>query len=189
MLRVLKVIGHGLPGGTSFMEDYTYHLDPVQPLILGAHMLEVCPSIAVGRPRIEIHPLGIGGREDPVRLVFDAQPGDALTACFVDMGNRFRMVSLEIEAVDHPPMPLLPVGRAVWKTKAPFKTAAAAWILGGGSHHTVYSQSVTREHLTDLAEMAGVELLVIGETTSLEEFKKELRINEIHYALAQGLRA
>lgn len=189
MLRVMKVIAHELPGGTSFMEDYTYHLDPDQPLILGAHMLETCPSIASGTPSLEIHPLGIGGREDPVRLVFDSTPGDALTACFVDMGNRFRMVALEIEAVSHPPVPKLPVGRAVWRTRADFKTACASWILAGGSHHTVYSQAVTVEHLTDLAEIAGVELMVIDGDTTLREFKMELRINELHYALAQGLRA
>ncbi len=189
MVRVLKVIAHGTGHGTSFMEDYTYHLDPAQPLVLGAHMLEVCPSIAEAKPRIEIHPLSIGDREDPVRMVFDAQPGSAITACMVDMGNRFRLVATEIETVSAPTMPKLPVGRAVWKTKAEFKTAAHAWILAGGSHHTAYSTGVTTEHLTDFSEIAGAELIVISATTEIADLKRELRLNEVHYTLVDGLRS
>lgn len=189
MVRILKVIAHGTGQGTSFMEDYTYHLDPDDPLILGAHMLETCPSIAAGKPRIEIHPLSIGNREDPVRMVYDAKAGAAVTACLVDMGNRFRMVALEVEAIVPPPMPKLPVGRAVWKTRADFKTAAQSWILAGGSHHTAFSYGVTQEHLTDLAEIAGAELIVIDADTTVKELKKELRVNEVHYALVDGLRS
>jgi L-arabinose isomerase len=189
MLRALKVIGHGRTGGTSFMEDYTYHLDPDDPLILGAHMLETCPTIASDVPSLEVHALGIGGKADPVRLVFDASPGPAVTACIVDLGNRFRMVALDVETVTPPPMPALPVGRAVWRTSAPFEIACAAWIHAAGSHHTVYSQAVTGEHLRDFASIAGVELVHIQRSTTLDELHRDLRVNEVFYALGTGLRA
>ena len=189
LLRAMKVMGHGLAGGTSFMEDYTYHLDPERPLVLGAHMLEVCPSIAAGRPRLEIHPLDIGGKEDPVRLVFEAPPGAAINASLVDMGNRFRLIVAEVEAVAPPPLPKLPVARALWSCKPDFKTATSAWIHAGGAHHTGYSYAVTREHLEDFAAIAGVELLAIDADTSLRGFRAELRYNELSYALAQGLRS
>lgn len=185
--RTLKTMAAGLPGGTSFMEDYTYHLVPGQELSLGAHMLEVCPSIAAGTPRIEVHPLGIGGREDPVRMVFDAAPGDAVTLGLSDLGDRFRMVASEIEVV--PPlqdMPKLPVARAVWKAKPDFTTSTECWLSAGGPHHTVLSTAVTAEHLTDLAEMLGVELALIGADTRTGQFLKELRWNNAYHRLALG---
>jgi L-arabinose isomerase len=188
LLRAMKVMGHGLPGGTSFMEDYTYHLHPEGHQVLGSHMLEVCESIAAGKPSLEVHPLGIGGKEDPVRLVFDAPAGPAINVSLVDMGNRFRLVVNEVEAVTHPELPKLPVARAVWECKPDFKTACAAWILAGGAHHTGYSYAVTTEHIEDFTEIAGVELVLIDGNTSLRELKNELRYNDLYYALAQGLR-
>ena len=189
LLRAMKVIGHGLPGGTSFMEDYTYHLAPGAHQVLGAHMLEVCPSIAADQPSLEVHPLGIGGKEDPVRLVFDAPAGPAINVSLVDLGQRFRLIVNEVEAVGHPPLPKLPVARAVWECKPDFKTACAAWILAGGAHHTGYSYAVTTEHVEDLAEIAGVELVVIDADTRLRELKTELRHDDLAFALAQGLRS
>ena len=148
LLRATKVMGEGLKGGTSFMEDYTYHLDPAGSLVLGAHMLEICESIAAGKPSLEIHPLGIGGKEDPVRLVFDTPPGPAINASLVDLGNRLRLIVHEVDVVVPPQsLPKLPVARAVWKNKPDFKTGCAAWIYAGGAHHTAFSQSVTTEHI------------------------------------------
>ncbi|MBF6595295.1 MAG: L-arabinose isomerase [Thermaceae bacterium] len=187
LVRAMKVMGNGLPGGTSFMEDYTYHLEPGKHQVLGSHMLEVCPSIAVGKPRLEIHPLSIGGKEDPVRLVFDAPAGPALNASLVDMGNRFRLIVHEVQAVNPPQLPKLPVARAVWEPKPDFKTGIAAWIYAGGAHHTGYSYAVTTEMLEDFAEIAGIELVVIDHKTELRNFKNELRQNDLYYALAQGL--
>lgn len=187
LLRAMKVIASDLKGGTSFMEDYTYHLDPAGHQVLGAHMLEICESIAATKPSLEIHPLGIGGKEDPVRLVFDAPAGPALNASIIDLGNRFRLLVNEVTAVKTPALPRLPVARAVWECKPDFKTACAAWIYSGGAHHTGFSYSVTTEHLEDFAEMAGVELVVIDEDTKIREFKSQLRNNEIYYHLAQGL--
>jgi len=188
LLRAMKVIGDGLPGGTSFMEDYTYHLSPKGHQVLGAHMLEICPSIAAGKPSLEIHPLGIGAKEDPVRLVFDAPAGPALNASLIDLGNRFRLIVNQVDAVKTPALPKLPVARAVWECQPDFKTACAAWILAGGAHHTGYSYAVTAEHLEDFATIAGIELVAIDRTTRLGDFKKELRWNEVYYYLAQGLR-
>ncbi len=188
LLRAMKVIGDGLPGGTSFMEDYTYHLSPKGHQVLGSHMLEICPTIAVAKPSLQIHPLGIGGKADPVRLVFDAPAGPALNASLVDMGSRFRLIVNEVKAVKTPKLPKLPVARAVWECQPDFKTACAAWIYAGGAHHTGYSYSVTTEHLEDFAEIAGIELAVIDGDTRLREFKTELRQNDLYYALAQGLR-
>ncbi len=188
LLRAMKVMGHGLPGGTSFMEDYTYHLAPGGHQVLGAHMLEICESIAAGRPSLEIHPLGIGGKEDPVRLVFDAPAGPALNASLVDLGNRFRLIVNEVAAVAPPPLPHLPVARAVWECRPDFKTACAAWILAGGAHHTGFSYSVTTEMLEDYATIAGIELVVIGADTRLTELKQTLRNNEVYHHLAHGLR-
>jgi L-arabinose isomerase len=185
--RTLKTMAAGLPGGTSFMEDYTYHLEPGRHLILGAHMLEVCPTIAIGTPRIEVHPLGIGGREDPVRMVFDAAPGDAVTLGLSDLGDRFRFVANEITVV--PPlaeMPNLPVARAVWAPKPDFATSTECWLSAGGPHHTVMSTALTSEHLTDLAEMLGVELALIGGDTKTSQFLKELRWNNAYHRLAMG---
>ncbi len=187
MVRLVKVMTAGLPGGTSFMEDYTYHLDPKGPVVLGAHMLEVCPSIAASKPRIEVHQLSIGGKPDPVRLVFDARPGPAVVATLIDLGDRFRIIANEIEIVPSDPLPKLPVARAVWKPKPDLRTAAEAWLVGGGAHHTVLTQAVGIEPLTDLAEMAGVELLVIDDKTTVPAFKKEIRWNQAYYRLARGL--
>ncbi len=188
LVRAMKVMGAGLPGGTSFMEDYTYHLSPKGHQVLGAHMLEICPSIASGKPSVEVHPLGIGGKEDPVRLVFDAPAGEALNASLVDLGNRFRLIVNEVTAVKTPKLPKLPVARAVWECKPDFKAACAAWIYAGGAHHTGYSYSVTTEMLEDFATIAGIELAVIDADTRLSEFKQNLRNNEVYYHLAQGIR-
>ncbi|MGN6370775.1 MAG: L-arabinose isomerase [Phycisphaerae bacterium] len=188
LVRAMKVMGDGLPGGTSFMEDYTYHLDPKNPLVLGAHMLEVCESIAAEKPKLEIHRLGIGGKEDPVRLVFDAGTGPAINASLVDLGNRFRLLVHEVEAVKVPAaMEKLPVARAVWKNKPDFKTGCAAWILAGGAHHTGFSLAVTSEQIEDFATMFGVELVVIDDKTEIRSFQSQLRSNEVYYHLAPGL--
>ena len=188
MVRAMKVMSAGLPGGVSFMEDYTYHLTGSDDLILGAHMLEVCPSIAGGRPRLEIHPLGIGGKEDPVRLVFEAHPGTAVAACVTDMGQRFRMVATVVDVVasEHA-LPKLPVARAVWRPRPDLRTGAAAWIYAGGSHHTSLGFAVTAEHLRDFAAMSGVELLVIDERTTLDAFRDQVRWNDLYWLLAKGL--
>lgn len=188
LVRAMKVIAADLLGGTSFMEDYTYHLHPDGRLVLGAHMLEVCESIAADKPSLEVHPLSIGGKEDPVRLVFNAPAGPAINASIVDLGNRFRLIVNEVDAVEPlEPLPKLPVARAVWKCRPDFKTACTAWIYAGGAHHTGYSYSVTSEHMEDLAEIAGMELVVIDAKTELRDFKQELRENEIYYHLAPGL--
>ncbi|MDA0633483.1 L-arabinose isomerase [Nonomuraea sp. MCN248] len=184
LLRTLKAMA---PGGTSFMEDYTYHLTPGEELILGAHMLEVCPTIASGTPSCEIHPLGIGGREDPVRLVFDATPGPGVVVGLADMGDRFRLVANEIDLVAPPqPLPALPVARAVWRPRPNLRTSAESWLTAGAPHHTVLSTAVGVEELTDLAEMLGVELLVIDAGTTPRQFAKEIRWNQAYYRLAQG---
>jgi len=188
LIRLMKVIAEGREGGTSLMEDYTYHLDPAGPLILGSHMLEVCPSIASAKPSLEIHPLGIGGKEDPVRLVFDAPAGPAVAASLIDLGNRFRLIVNEVDAILPPqPLPKLPVARAVWKPRPDFKTATTAWIYAGGAHHTSFSYALTTEDLEDLAEIAGIELVPIDGATTLRSFKDQLRNNEIYYHLAPGL--
>ncbi len=187
LVRAMKVIAAGLKGGTSFMEDYTYHLDPKGMQVLGAHMLEICPSIAKGKPSLEVHPLGIGGKADPVRLVFDTPAGPGLNASMIDMGNRFRLLVNEVEVVaPQKPLPKLPVARALWVCKPSLPVAAACWIHGGGAHHTGFSQAVTTEMLEDLAEMAGIEFLVIDGQTELREFKRELRSNEVYYGLRSG---
>jgi len=188
LVRTIKVMSEGLEGGTSFMEDYTYHLDPRGMRVLGAHMLEVCSSIAAGKPSLEVYPLSIGGKADPARLVFKAPKGDALNISLMDMGNRFRMLINKVEVVETPNLPKLPVARVLWDPKPDLKVAAAAWILAGGAHHTVFTQAVKSEHILDLAEMAGIECLMIDENTHLDEFKKELRWNEVYYHLAKGIR-
>ena len=187
LLRFSKVATAGQTGGTSFMEDYTYHLDPARPQVLGAHMLEICPTIAASKPKLEVHPLGIGGKADPARLVFDALPGAALNASLIDLGNRFRLIVNEVEAVKAPELPNLPVARALWECKPDFRTALSAWIYAGGAHHTVYSYSLTTDQLRDFAEIAGIEVVVIDDKTELREFRKELRWNEAYYHLSQGI--
>ncbi len=189
LVRAMKVMGADLDGGMSFMEDYTYHLSQNDMMGLGAHMLEVCPTITEQKPSLEIHPLSIGGKADPVRLVFDARPGPAVNAAVMDMGNRFRMLVNAVEVVPtHEPLPRLPVARAVWRPQPDLKTSATAWILAGGAHHTGFSQALTAEHLEDFAEITGMEFLLINQDTTLSAFKKELRWNEMYYLLAQGLR-
>jgi L-arabinose isomerase len=188
LLRTVKVTAGSGPGGTSFMEDYTYHLVPGEERILGAHMLEVCPSIAAGTPSCEIHPLGIGGREDPVRLVFDAEPGPAVVVGMADMGDRFRLVANEVDVVPpDQPLPRLPVARAVWKPRPDLRTSAESWLTAGGPHHTVLSSAVGVEELTDLAEMTRTELLVIDAGTTTRRFAQEIRWNQAYYRLAHGL--
>jgi L-arabinose isomerase len=187
LVRLIKVMSRGLPGGTSFMEDYTYHLGPGEPKVLGAHMLEVCPSIADGRPRVEIHPLAIGGKADPVRLVFTARPGPAVVASLVDLGDRFRLVANAVDIVPpDEPLPRLPVARAVWRPHPDLATATEAWLLAGGAHHTCLSQAISMEALEDFAEIAGIEFLAIDDGTQLREFRKEVRWNEAYYRLAPG---
>jgi L-arabinose isomerase len=187
LVRAMKVMAAGLKGGTSFMEDYTYHLDPKRSLVLGAHMLEICPSIAKNRPSLEVHPLGIGGKADPVRLVFDTGAGPGLNASMIDLGNRFRLLANEVEVVPpDKPLPRLPVARAVWMPKPDLSTSAAAWIYAGGAHHNGFSQAVTTEMIEDFAGMAGVELMVIDADTRLRQFKQELRWNEVYYGMNRG---
>src|SRR6185312_12464778 len=175
LVRTMKVMAQGLPGGTSFMEDYTYDFSGT-PKILGSHMLEVCPSIAAGKPSLEVHPLGIGGKADPVRLVFTAPNGAAIVASLVDMGNRFRMIVNQVEVIQpEQALPKLPVARAVWLPEPSLKVAAAAWIYAGGAHHTSFSQALTMEHLEDFAEIAGIELIVIDADTRIHQLRRELR--------------
>jgi L-arabinose isomerase len=187
MLHTIKAMGAGSPGGTSFMEDYTYHWGPGGAKILGAHMLEVCPSIAADRPRIEIHPLGIGNREDPVRLVFDAAPGPATVLGICDLGDRFRLVLNEVEVVGpDEPLPRLPVARAVWEPRPDLATSAESWIAAGGPHHTVLSTAVDTDQLVDFANLLGVELLIIDGATTRRDFADRIRWNQAYYRLAQG---
>ena len=182
LVRVMKTMATGLPGGNSFMEDYTYHFEPGNQMVLGSHMLEICSSIADGNISCEIHPLGIGGKADPVRLVFNVAGGTALNASIIDMGNRFRLLINEVEAVTPKhDLPKLPVARVLWKPYPDMKTGCAAWILAGGAHHTCYSQNLTSEHLQDFAEMAGIESVLIGKNTNLYDLKNQLRWNEMYY--------
>jgi L-arabinose isomerase len=186
LVRAMKVMASGLSGGNSFMEDYTYHFDPKKKMVLGAHMLEICESIADGKPSCEIHPLGIGGKADPVRLVFNVAAGPAINASIIDMGNRFRLLVNEVQVVKPPQdLPKLPVARVLWKPYPDMQTGCAAWILAGGAHHTCFSQNLTAEHLEDFADMAGIEYLQIGKNTDLHQFKNDLRWNEVYYQLNQ----
>ena len=184
LLRSLKVMAEGLPGGTSFMEDYTYHFHPENMAVLGAHMLEICPSIAAEQPSLEAHALGIGGKADPARLVFNAAAGPALNASLIDMGDRFRLIVNTVNVIEpEAELPKLPVARALWRPQPNLQIGAAAWIYAGGAHHTVFSQALRAEHLYDFAEMAGVEYVQIDETTELRGFKNELRWNDVAYKL------
>ncbi|MFI5137215.1 MAG: L-arabinose isomerase [Sphingobacteriales bacterium] len=182
LVRAFKVMGSGLKGGNAFMEDYTYHFDPENNLVLGSHMLEIDSSLANGKPALEVHPLGIGGKADPARLVFNVAGGQALNASIIDMGNRFRLLINEVEAVEpQNDLPNLPVARVLWKPYPDMKTGCAAWIYAGGAHHTAYSQNLTAEHLQDFADIAGLEFLRIGKETRLDQFRNELRWNEVAY--------
>jgi L-arabinose isomerase len=186
LLRAIKAMDQGLAGGSSFMEDYTYNFQNGNATVLGAHMLEICPSIAKEKPRCEVHPLSIGGKEDPARLVFDVDSGPAINVSLIDMGNRFRLLVNEVEAVrpEHD-LPKLPVARVLWKPYPDLNRAAQAWILAGGAHHTVFSKAITTEFIEDFADMAGVELVIIDQDTNTREFSEKLKWNEVYYHIFQ----
>ena len=183
LVRLMKVMAQAMPGGTSFMEDYTYDFAG-EPKILGSHMLEICPSIASDKPSVQVHPLGIGGKEDPVRLVFNTPAGPGICVTIIDVGNRFRMIVNEVDVVvpEHD-FPKLPVARTLWVPKPNLKVAAAAWIYAGGAHHTGFSQSLTMEHMEDFAEIAGIELVRIDSDTKLHELRRELMWSDAAYKL------
>ena len=182
LVRAMKVMGTGLPGGNSFMEDYTYHFEPGNEMVLGSHMQEICPSIAASKPSCEIHPLGIGGKADPVRLVFNTTAGHALNASLMDLGNRFRLLVNTVDAVKPKyDLPKLPVARVLWKPHPSMQTGCTAWILAGGSHHTCYSQNLGADVLQDFAELAGIECITIDKNTTTQQLKKELMWNEVAY--------
>ncbi|GAB7042934.1 MULTISPECIES: L-arabinose isomerase [Catenuloplanes] len=188
LVATFKAMGTGTGRGTSFMEDYTYHFGPGEPKILGAHMLEVCPTIAAAKPRLEIHPLGIGGREDPVRMVFDAAPGAGIVVGLADLGDRFRLVANEIEVTaPDEPLPKLPVARAVWKPAPSLSTSAECWLTAGGPHHTVLTQAIGTETLRDFATMLQTELLLIDANTTTHDFADRVRWNSAYYRLARAL--
>jgi L-arabinose isomerase len=186
MLRVAKKMTEGLPGGSTFMEDYTYHLEPGNELVLGAHMLEVCPSIAAAKPSIDVHPLGIGGKADPARLVFDGKAGSAVLISLIDLGNRFRMIVNDVQAVTPPkPMPKLPVARVMWKPEPGLISASEAWIYAGGAHHSVLSYDLTAEHMRSFSEIMGIEFVHIHAGTDPEELAGRLAMNDIVWRLRQ----
>ncbi len=182
LVRAMKVMGYGLPGGNSFMEDYTYHFEPGNEMVLGSHMLEICPSIAKAKPKCEIHPLGIGGKADPVRLVFNVGAGPALNASIIDLGNRFRLLVNTVEAVEPAfDLPKLPVARVLWKPHPDMQTGCAGWIYAGGAHHTGYSQNLSADMMQDFADMAGIECVHIDTNTTLRQLKNELKWNDASY--------
>jgi L-arabinose isomerase len=184
LVRAMKVMGSGLKGGNAFMEDYTYHFDPTNPMVLGSHMLEVDESLANGKAKCEIHPLGIGGKADPVRLVFNVAGGPALNASIVDMGNRFRLIVNTVEAVEpEHDLPKLPVARILWKPYPDMKTGCAAWILAGGAHHTAYSQNLTAVNMEDFADIADIEYILIDQDTQLRQLKNELKWSDAYYKM------
>lgn len=187
LFRTMWFMGQGLPKGCSFLEDYTLNFDGKKSAILQAHMLEVCPLISESKPKMEVHPLGIGGKNDPARLVFTSKQGEGVAATIVDLGNRFRLIVNKVDCVKSKPLPKLPVASALWIPRPSFETGAAAWILAGGTHHTSFSYDLTIEYLEDYAEMAGIEIMVIDENTKISDFKKELRMNEIYYLLNKAL--
>ncbi|MCX6333037.1 MAG: L-arabinose isomerase [Bacteroidia bacterium] len=187
LVRSMKVMSNGLKGGTSFMEDYTYHFDPKGMRVLGAHMLEVCPTIALGKPAVEVHQLSIGGKADPARLVFKTAPGKAIAVSVIDLGNRFRMIAHDVEVVKCPDMPKLPVASVLWKPMPDLKVGAAAWIMAGGAHHTGFSTALDSEYLEDFAGMLGIEFVHINDKCDLPALEKELRWNEISYHIAGGI--
>lgn len=186
LVYAMKVMALGLKGGTSFMEDYTYHLDPNESLVLGAHMLEICPSISEEKPRLAISPLGIGGKADPVRLIFDAKPGPAINASLIHMGDRLRLIVNPCQVQTPPAMPCLPIARALWKPEPDLKHSAAAWIYAGGAHHTGFSQALTQAHLRAFADIAGMEFVLIDHsTTDIDRFRQELKWNDVAYTLSR----
>lgn len=182
LVHIMKLMASGMKGGNSFMEDYTYHFDPSNPMVLGSHMLEICPSIADAKVKCELHPLGIGGKEDPVRLVFNGSAGPALNVSLIDMGNRFRLLVNEVDAVAvTEKFPKLPTARVLWKPQPSMEVGLQSWILAGGAHHTVYSQNLTVEYLEDFAEMLDIELVVIDKNTTIRGLKNDLKLSEIYY--------
>ena len=188
LVRAMKVMAIGMEGGTSFMEDYTYHLHPDGMKVLGAHMLEVCPSIGEGKASLEVHPLGIGGKADPARLVFDVASGPGINASIMDLGNRFRLLVNPCDVVpSDAPLPNLPVARVVWQPYPNLEVAAGSWIHAGGAHHTGFSMAVTKEHMEDFSEIAGIEYVLIDKDTTISSIKKELRWNDLYYHMAKGL--
>jgi len=187
LVRSAKVMASGLPGGVSFMEDYTYHFEPGKEAALGAHMLEICPTIAAGKPRVEVHPLGIGGKADPARLVFDAAPGKAVLATLIDLGDRFRVIVNEIETIKiENEMPRLPVARALWRPMPSLQKAAEAWILAGGTHHAVYASALDSEYFRDWAEIMGIEFVLIDKNTNTDRLQDELRWGEAYWSGRTG---
>ncbi|HCC70575.1 MAG TPA: L-arabinose isomerase, partial [Bacteroidales bacterium] len=187
LVRSMKVMSYGLDGGTSFMEDYTYHLEPGKNAVLGAHMLEICPSISGEKPRLEIHPLSIGGKEDPARLVFKAGPGEGINASMIDLGNRFRLLLNPVRVIECPEMPKLPVASVLWQPSPDLKTAATAWIMAGGAHHTGFSTALDKRYLHDYASMIGVEVVDIDNNTKINELKNKLRWNELYFHIMSGI--
>jgi L-arabinose isomerase len=188
VVRAAKAMAEGLPGGASLMEDYTYHLVPGNELILGAHMLEICPSLTSARPSLQIHPLSIGGRDDPVRLVFDTDPGPAVVVSLTDVRTRFRLTANVVDVVAPPePLPNLPVARAVWQPRPDLSTSAECWLHAGGAHHTAMSTALGIEHWADYAQMARTELLVIDQSTTTAAFADAVRWNHAYHHLARGL--
>lgn len=187
LYRTMWFMGQGLPKGCSFLEDYTLNFDGKKSAILQAHMLEVCPLIAEHKPKLEVHPLGIGGKNDPARLVFTSKEGEGVAATIVDMGNRFRLIVNKVDCIKSKKLPKLPVASALWIPRPNFEVGAGAWILAGGTHHTSFSYDLTVEYLEDYAEIAGIEMVVIDENTTIPEFKKELRVNDVYYLLNKAL--
>jgi len=181
LVRIMKVMSQGLKGGCSFMEDYTYHLDPTQPAVLSAHMLEICPSVAESKPSIEVHPLGIGGKDAPARFVFTVPAGKGINATLVDMGGRMRMIVNPVTVIKPEALPKLPVARALWVPEPNLEVGAHAWILAGGAHHTSFSMALNTEYMEDFAEMIGFEFVIIDNDTNIREFKKELKWNDVYY--------
>lgn len=189
LYRTMWFMGQGLPKGCSFLEDYTLNFDGEKSAILQAHMLEVCPLIAEHKPKLEVHPLGIGGKNDPARLVFTSKEGTGVAATIVDMGNRFRLIVNEVECIKSKELPKLPVASALWIPQPNFEVGAGAWILAGGTHHTSFSYDLTVEYLEDYADIAGIEMVVIDKDTTIPEFKKELRYNDLYYMLNRALQS
>jgi L-arabinose isomerase len=187
LYRTMWVMSQGMPKGCSFLEDYTLNFNGAQSAILQAHMLEVCPLIAENRPKLEVHHLGIGIKAQTARLVFTSKQGEGVAATLVDLGNRFRFIINEVECIKSKPLPKLPVASALWIPQPNLEVGAGAWILAGGTHHTSFSYDLDTEYLLDYAEIAGIEAVVIDKNTTIESFKKELRMNEIYYMLNKAL--
>lgn len=189
LYRTVWFMSRGLPNGCSFLEDYTLNFDGKNSAILQSHMLEVCPLIAAGKPRLEVHQLGIGVRKTPTaRLVFTSKEGEGIAATIVDMGGRFRLIAADVNCIKPKDLPKLPVASALWIPQPDFETGAAAWIIAGGTHHSAFSYDLTREYWEDYAEIADIEMLSINKDTTVENFKRDIRINEVYYLLNKALK-